>query len=316
MTMALSDRFAAALTLAHELHAGQVRKGTAIPYVSHVQAVAGIVLDYGGDEDEAIAALLHDAVEDCGGAPVLADIRRRFGDRVADIVAACSDTDQTPKPPWQARKEAYLEHLSDAPASVRLVSAADKLHNARTILADYREIGEALWDRFNATGAQTLWYYRALVEAFEAHGRTALVSELARTVAEIERQVKMTKQKQERRVAVKRQNGPALDRNPVASEQIGKRLIDAAQEAIHRLRRGEKPPGYLLDALTRFADDEENRILRIIARNLVIRASEEGLPISRASKDGSKTAFDEAAEKIGKSAAWVEDAYYHPTPRK
>jgi GTP pyrophosphokinase len=169
------------------LHAGQFRKGTAIPYVSHVLAVAGIVLDYGGDEDEAIAALLHDAVEDCGGAPVLADIRCRFGDRIAGIVAACSDTDQTPKPPWQARKEAYLDHLRDAPASVRLVSAADKLHNARAILTDYREIGEALWNRFNATTAQTLWYYRALVEAFEAHGRTPLVSELARTVGEIER---------------------------------------------------------------------------------------------------------------------------------
>lgn len=187
MMTPLSDRFAEALALAHELHAGQVRKGTAIPYVSHVLAVAGIVLDYGGDEDEAIAALLHDAVEDCGGAPVLADIRGRFGDRVADIVSACSDTDQTPKPPWQARKEAYLDHLRAAPASVRLVSAADKLHNARAILADYREIGEALWSRFNATKAQTLWYYRALVDAFEARGCTPLVSELARTVAEIER---------------------------------------------------------------------------------------------------------------------------------
>lgn len=118
---------------------------------------------------------------------MLADIRRRFGDRVAGIVAACSDTDQTPKPPWQARKETYLAHLSDVPASVRLVSAADKLHNARAILADYREIGEALWGRFNATKAQTLWYYRALVDAFTAHGYSPLVSELARTVAETER---------------------------------------------------------------------------------------------------------------------------------
>lgn len=184
--MTLSKRFADALILAHELHAGQVRKGTAIPYVSHVMAVAGIVLDNGGDEDEAIAALLHDAVEDCGGAPVLADIRRFFGDRVAGIVAACSDTDQMPKPPWQARKEAYLDHLRDASASVRLVSAADKLHNARAILADYREIGEALWDRFNATRAQTLWYYRALVDAFAAHGSSSLVSELARTISDIE----------------------------------------------------------------------------------------------------------------------------------
>ncbi|MCX7168598.1 MAG: HD domain-containing protein [Rhodocyclales bacterium] len=136
--MTLTARFSEALTLAHHLHGGQVRKGTAVPYVAHVLAVAGIALEHGADEDEAIAALLHDAVEDCGGAPVLADIRHRFGDRVADIVSACSDTDVTPKPPWQARKEAYLAHLKDAPASVRLVSAADKLHNARTILADYR----------------------------------------------------------------------------------------------------------------------------------------------------------------------------------
>ncbi|BAO29368.1 HD domain-containing protein [Sulfuritalea hydrogenivorans] len=183
----LGARFAEALTLTHELHAGQVRKGTAIPYVSHVLSVASLVLDHGGDEDEAIAALLHDAVEDCGGAPVLANIRRRFGERVAGIVAACSDTDQTPKPPWQARKEAYLDHLRDAPASVRLVSAADKLHNARAILADYREIGETLWERFNATKEQTLWYYRALVTAFAAHGSSVLVAELDRTVREIER---------------------------------------------------------------------------------------------------------------------------------
>lgn len=185
--MSLGARFAEALTLAHELHAGQVRKGTAIPYVSHVLAVASIVLDHGGDEDQAIAALLHDAVEDCGGAPVLAEIRRRFGESVARIVAACSDTDQTPKPPWQARKEAYLAHLCDAPASVRLVSAADKLHNARAILADYREIGETLWERFNPTKEQTLWYYRALVTTFAANGSSALVSELDRTVREIER---------------------------------------------------------------------------------------------------------------------------------
>lgn len=184
--MTLTNRFADALTLANRLHAGQVRKGTAVPYVAHVLAVSGIALEHGADEDEAIAALLHDAVEDCGGTPVLADIRQRFGDRVADIVSACSDTDVTPKPPWQARKEAYLAHLKDAPASVRLVSAADKLHNARAILADYRQIGEALWSRFNASKAQTLWYYRALVEAFDAHGATALVQELDRTVTEIE----------------------------------------------------------------------------------------------------------------------------------
>jgi HD domain len=184
--MNTTPRYAKALTLAHELHSGQVRKGTSIPYISHLIAVSAIVLEHGGDEDEAIAALLHDAVEDCGGAPVLAKIRRRFGRRVADIVAACSDTDVTPKPPWQARKEAYLAHLSDAAPSVLLVSAADKLHNARSILSDYRQTGEVLWRRFNASKDQTLWYYRALVEAFAAHGRGPLVEELERIVAEIE----------------------------------------------------------------------------------------------------------------------------------
>lgn len=183
----LSDRYAEALVLARRLHAGQTRKGTSIPYVAHVLAVSSIALEHGADEDEAIAALLHDAVEDCGGAPVLAEIERCFGRRVAGIVAACSDTDITPKPPWQARKEAYLAHLRIASPSVRLVSAADKLHNARSILADLRQFGDALWKRFNASKAQTLWYYRSLVEAFAAHGSSPLVDELARIVAEIER---------------------------------------------------------------------------------------------------------------------------------
>jgi (p)ppGpp synthase/HD superfamily hydrolase len=185
--MNLTTRYIDALKLACELHAGQVRKGTAIPYVSQVIAVSSIVLEHGGDEDEAIAALLHDAVEDCGGPSVLAKICSLFGDRVAEIVFACSDTDIQPKPPWLSRKKAYVDHMRDASPSVRLVSAADKLHNARSILADYRQLGDALWDRFNATKAQTLWCYRALVQAFPARGPSPLVNELDRTVAEIER---------------------------------------------------------------------------------------------------------------------------------
>jgi GTP pyrophosphokinase len=185
--MILSDCFEEALTLAVRLHASQVRKGTAVPYIAHLLAVASLVLEQGADEDEVIAALLHDAVEDQGGEATLEEIRRRFGDRVAEIVDGCTDARTTPKPPWRGRKEAYLAHLSQAPAAVRLVSTADKLHNARTILADYRTLGEALWERFNGGREGTLWYYRSLVEAFRATGPSPLVEELDRVVLEIER---------------------------------------------------------------------------------------------------------------------------------
>jgi (p)ppGpp synthase/HD superfamily hydrolase len=183
----LSDRFEEALTLAVRLHASQVRKGTAVPYIVHLLAVASLVLEQDADEDEAIAALLHDAVEDQGGEATLGEIRRRFGDPVAEIVDGCTDARTIPKPPWRGRKEAYLAHLSQAPAAVRLVSAADKLHNARTILADYRTLGEALWERFNGGREGTLWYYRSLVEAFRVAGSTPLVDELDRVVSELER---------------------------------------------------------------------------------------------------------------------------------
>jgi GTP pyrophosphokinase len=185
--MALSARFEEALIFAARLHAGQVRKGTSVPYISHLLGVASLVLEQDGDEDEAIAALLHDAAEDQGGKATLDEIRRRFGDRVAEIVEGCTDAFTTPKPPWRERKEAYLAHLPQASAAVRLVSAADKLHNARTILADYRQLGEALWDRFNGGKEGTLWYYRALVETFQASGSFSLVEELDRVVAELER---------------------------------------------------------------------------------------------------------------------------------
>lgn len=182
----LTERYADALQLAWRLHARQLRKGTTIAYVSHLIAVSGIALEHGADEDEAIAALLHDAVEDQGGLPTLAMIRERFGAAVADIVEGCTDAHVEPKPPWRARKEAYLAHLATASASVRLVSASDKLHNSRTILADLRAHGPALWGRFTAGRDGSLWYYRGLVRAFEAHGRTPLVDELDRTVGAIE----------------------------------------------------------------------------------------------------------------------------------
>jgi (p)ppGpp synthase/HD superfamily hydrolase len=182
----LSKKFEMALALAARLHTKQLRKGTSVPYVAHLLGVASLVLENGGDEDEAIAALLHDAVEDQGGARTLETIRRRFGNRVAEIVLGCTDADTTPKPPWRERKEAYLKHLRTAPASVRLVSAADKLNNARAILADYRTCGEKLWKRFNGGREGTLWYYRALANVFNKKGPQRLAGELERAVTELE----------------------------------------------------------------------------------------------------------------------------------
>ena len=185
----ITARFQDALVYATRLHAAQLRKGTQIPYVSHLLAVASLVLEHGGNEDEAIAALLHDAAEDQGGQATLDEIRRRFGDNVAQIVDGCTDTTVTPKPPWKERKEKYLAHLPEASPSVLLVSLADKLHNAGAILFDYRVLGDALWSHFNATSKQdVLWYYRSLVKTFR---RTAapipVVDELDRVVSELER---------------------------------------------------------------------------------------------------------------------------------
>jgi len=182
----LGERFDEAMQYASRLHQRQRRKGTAVPYLAHLMSVAALVLEHGGDEDMAVAALLHDAVEDQGGKPVLGEIRRRFGERVAGIVAGCTDADTLPKPPWRQRKEEYIAHVRHAPADVSLVSAADKLHNARTVLADYRRHGEALWGRFQGGREGTLWYYRALVETFRQAGNNPLVEELERVVSELE----------------------------------------------------------------------------------------------------------------------------------
>jgi (p)ppGpp synthase/HD superfamily hydrolase len=187
----LSDRYARAFAYAFDLHREQVRKGSGIPYVTHLIAVSGLVLEYGGSEDEAIAGLLHDAVEDQGGASTLAEIRQRFGDEVAAIVDGCSDTDVIPKPAWRKRKEAYVAHVATASSSVRLVSAADKVHNARTIVADYRLQGKKLWSCFKGGREGTLWNYRALVEAYRSAAsdpnQEALVDELERLIGEIEK---------------------------------------------------------------------------------------------------------------------------------
>jgi (p)ppGpp synthase/HD superfamily hydrolase len=185
-----SPRFDQVLVYAHQLHARQTRKGTAIPYIGHLLAVTSIVIENGGTEDEVIAALLHDAVEDAGGAATREEIRQRFGESVAVIVDGLTDTDQTPKPPWRKRKEDYIAHLNEAPSSVLLVSLADKIHNAQSILRDVRNEGEGVWRRFTGGRDGSLWYYRSLVEAFRARGQFVLmVNELDRTVAELERLV-------------------------------------------------------------------------------------------------------------------------------
>jgi (p)ppGpp synthase/HD superfamily hydrolase len=182
----LGARFERALLFATRKHAGQHRKGTTVPYVAHLLGVASLVLEAGGDEDLAIAALLHDVVEDCGGAPMLKEIRRRFGERVAHVVDGCTDTDVDPKPPWRQRKEDYIAHLRTADADTRLVSAADKLHNVRSIVATYREIGDRVWERFHGKRDGTLWYYRTLLDEFQRKKSSPLIRELERAVIELE----------------------------------------------------------------------------------------------------------------------------------
>src|SRR5215212_1918847 len=182
--MAYGDKFENALVYAFQLHKDQVRKGTSTPYITHLLAVASIVGENGGTEDEVVAALLHEAPEDRGGEATLREIRARFGNEVAEIVEGCTDTYEDPKPPWRERKERYLAHLASASDSVRLVSSADKLHNARTVLSDYRLLGEDLWTRFNGKREGTLWYYRAIVDNLP--GKGPIVEELDRVVAELE----------------------------------------------------------------------------------------------------------------------------------
>ncbi len=183
----LTPLFDNAFTEARRLHGGQRRKGTDIPYIAHLMSVAAIVLEDEGSEDEAVAALMHDVLEDVPGEGALDYIREHFGNRVAEIVVACSDTTVQPKPPWRARKETYLAHLEHAPPEVLRVSLADKLHNARAILYDLRTIGDSLWARFTAaSAADQLWYYRSLAEVFRRRKPGPLADELQRVVDEIE----------------------------------------------------------------------------------------------------------------------------------
>src|ERR1700730_11484619 len=185
----LGPRLQRAFHYAAEKHAGQTRKQTAVPYLSHLLAVASLVLETGGDEDMAIAALLHDVVEDCGGMPRLREVRKQFGSRVAKIVEGCTDAYVVPKPEWLERKKNYLREVKHADAETRLVSAADKLHNVRTILADYRRDGESVWKRVSGKKESTLWYYRALRDEYRRRHPNRSTRELEIAVAELERAV-------------------------------------------------------------------------------------------------------------------------------
>lgn len=186
----LSTRFDEAFVFAHDLHRRQKRKGTEIPYLAHLMSVAALVVEHGGQENDAIAALLHDAAEDQGGAAILMQIRERFGNYVADIVADCTDSWSCPKPPWRERKEEYIAALPKKPRQSLLVSLADKTHNAEAILSDFQSIGDALWQRFAGGRSGTLWYYQSLLHAFETilhqdNSARPLTKRLARAVGQL-----------------------------------------------------------------------------------------------------------------------------------
>jgi (p)ppGpp synthase/HD superfamily hydrolase len=186
--MAFSERFDDALVYAARLHRDQVRKGSGAPYITHLLAVASLVGEH-ADEDAAIAALLHDAIEDQGGPRVRAEIAERFGAHIAELVDHCTDTDRSPKPPWKARKEAYLARLAEpaAPHASLLITAADKLHNCRSIVADLRREGMAAFRKFSAAPDEVLWYYRSVARVLAGRQpQHPLVADLVRAVAELD----------------------------------------------------------------------------------------------------------------------------------
>lgn len=186
--MSLTHRFDDALAFALDLHRDQKRKGKDVPYAAHLLSVTGLVLHFGGNEDQAIAALLHDAAEDAGGRPMLERVRERFGEAVAGIVEDCTDTMETPKPAWRERKERYVASVAEKPAASLLVTACDKLDNARAIVADLRVHGRETLGRF-AGGDQVLWYYREITSALRAAGAgtpaAAVAAELEVAVREM-----------------------------------------------------------------------------------------------------------------------------------
>jgi (p)ppGpp synthase/HD superfamily hydrolase len=186
----LTPKFVKAMQYAAEKHATQTRKGSDIPYLGHLLSVAGFVIEADGTETEAIAALLHDAAEDQGGEATLTEIREKFGDEVAAIVGECSDTFETPKPPWRERKERYIRHLHDASDGAILVSLADKLHNARAILRDFLAHGDALWQRFSVEDPEEhLWYYRSLLDVYAQRTNSSMVDELREVIDALKHEI-------------------------------------------------------------------------------------------------------------------------------
>jgi (p)ppGpp synthase/HD superfamily hydrolase len=191
----LSDRFFQAMAYAADAHREQGRKSTNIAYISHPFGVASLVLEAGGDEDQAISALLHDVAEDCGGEPRLAEIADKFGERVAHIVRGCSDSlvvDEVTKAPWRERKEAHIQHLKDADSDIMVVTAADKTHNARAIATDIASIGNRVWDRFNADQSEIIWYYNSIFNLLSDAGVTpALLNPLRAAITVMESDISM-----------------------------------------------------------------------------------------------------------------------------
>ncbi|RCK75713.1 MAG: GTP pyrophosphokinase [Anaerolineae bacterium] len=186
--MILSRRFEQALLYALQAHREQYRKASQVPYFSHLISCAALVMENGGDEDQTIAALLHDVAEDQGGLRRLEEIESLFGKRVRRIVEGCSDTLEFPKPPWHDRKKNYLEHLRDADEDVLLVSLADKVHNLRTIYMDYLSMGEVVWDRFQGGKTGSLWYFRSLLDVFAARYPSPMIHEFERLLRYLEEQ--------------------------------------------------------------------------------------------------------------------------------
>jgi (p)ppGpp synthase/HD superfamily hydrolase len=184
--MLLTQRFNEALLYAANLHAGQKRKSSDVPYLSHLLGAAALTLQFGGDEDQAIAALLHDAVEDQGGMETLAEIERRFGERVVRIVDGCTDSYTFPKKPWLERKKQYITRLAGEPPDTRLVSLADKVDNARSIILNLREDGRTTWHKFKGGREGSLWYYRELAAVFSRLGNDPLTREFIRLVDEMQ----------------------------------------------------------------------------------------------------------------------------------
>lgn len=181
----LTNRFQRALVFAFKTHQEQLRKNSCSPYFSHLLSVCSTVLDAGSDEDVAIAALLHDAAEDQGGIETIQIIRKKFGNRVAELVLACSDTLSDPKPPWKKRKTEHLEKLSKAGPDVLLITMADKIHNVRSLYRDLSSMGDEIWKNFNGGRSGTLWYYNELDQILAKTSHNQLYKEFHNLVKNI-----------------------------------------------------------------------------------------------------------------------------------